>query len=536
MVSQRTLVMLSRGEPPSVSARAIQPYSGSLKGPIRLFNAMLDFIDDREIPQPYLAEALPQVYSDSWRIFPDGRMETTYRLRPNLTWHDGAPATAADFVFGWQVFSAPALGGAGIEPINEIEEVAAPDERTVVIRWRRLYADAGAFDLNFQALPRHILEEHYRQLDPQLFTNLPFWGPEYVGLGPYRLEQWIPGASLEASAFDGHALGKAKIERVRVLFVTDNNAAMAAMLSGEAQFANELVFFYEEAAALEQEWIARGGPSVGKVVYAPTLHRPTLVQVRPEYASPPALLDARVRKAIAHGMDAPSAVEVTSGGKGLLTWSLTSPRADFYPVIERAIEKRSYDPRATQRYLEEVGMVRTADGSYVMTNGEPFRLEVATDGGTTNERENLIFVDSLRRAGVDAYSKVIPVAQMRDLQARTVLPGLNTGGIGSKSLAQMTTANIPRAENRWAGNNRGGWSNAEYDRLAQTVRTTVDRGERVQQIARMEQVLSEEVPVIPNLFTPVAIAHVPALKGPTIRSTPEAGWGTLLIHTWEWTS
>ncbi len=32
-------------------------------------------------------------------------METTYKLRPGATWHDGAALTAEDFVFAWRVYS-----------------------------------------------------------------------------------------------------------------------------------------------------------------------------------------------------------------------------------------------------------------------------------------------------------------------------------------------------------------------------------------------------------------------------------------------
>ena len=63
--------------------------------PYRALNAGLAINDERELPHPYLAEALPELNSDTWRVFPDGRMETAYRLRPNLTWHDGRPLTAA---------------------------------------------------------------------------------------------------------------------------------------------------------------------------------------------------------------------------------------------------------------------------------------------------------------------------------------------------------------------------------------------------------------------------------------------------------
>jgi ABC-type transport system substrate-binding protein len=73
--------------------------------------------DDRESPTPYLAEALPTANTDTWRILPDGRMETIYRLRPSLTWHDGAPLTAADFVFAWRVYATPELGQ-GASPLS----------------------------------------------------------------------------------------------------------------------------------------------------------------------------------------------------------------------------------------------------------------------------------------------------------------------------------------------------------------------------------------------------------------------------------
>lgn len=109
---QRRLVILIRAEVPSLAAKPLAPYSGSLSPPIRFFNAMLDFIDEKEASHPYLAEALPQLNTDTWRVFPDGRMESVHRLRPNLTWHDGTPLSVEDFVFALKVYSAPAWDSA----------------------------------------------------------------------------------------------------------------------------------------------------------------------------------------------------------------------------------------------------------------------------------------------------------------------------------------------------------------------------------------------------------------------------------------
>jgi len=69
----------------------------------RLFNAYLSLFDVSGKPRPYLAESLPELNTSTWQIFPDGRMETAYRLRPGLTWHDGAPLSSDDFGFAYRV-------------------------------------------------------------------------------------------------------------------------------------------------------------------------------------------------------------------------------------------------------------------------------------------------------------------------------------------------------------------------------------------------------------------------------------------------
>src|SRR5687768_13646983 len=50
----------------------------------RLFNGGLSMIDGKGQLQPYLAAAVPRLNTDTWRVSPDGRMETVYTLKPNL--------------------------------------------------------------------------------------------------------------------------------------------------------------------------------------------------------------------------------------------------------------------------------------------------------------------------------------------------------------------------------------------------------------------------------------------------------------------
>src|SRR5438045_2575964 len=92
----KTITMVVRYEVTDLAAKRLAGAPSDTTK--RAFNAMLALIDGQGALRPYLAESLPQLNTDSWKLLPDGKMETTYRLKPNLTWHDGAPLTADDFV------------------------------------------------------------------------------------------------------------------------------------------------------------------------------------------------------------------------------------------------------------------------------------------------------------------------------------------------------------------------------------------------------------------------------------------------------
>lgn len=50
---------------------------------------------------PQLAEAVPTLENGLWKLFPDGRMETTHTTRQGALWHDGRPMTTKDLEFGF---------------------------------------------------------------------------------------------------------------------------------------------------------------------------------------------------------------------------------------------------------------------------------------------------------------------------------------------------------------------------------------------------------------------------------------------------
>lgn len=219
-----------------------------------LFAATVSRISPQEVPYPILAEVLPELSSDTWRVLPDGKMETVHRLRPALTWHDGTPLAAEDFVLGHRSRTARIAWGLQQSSLEAraVEEVRAEDSLTVVVRWRHPYADAATMELD--PLPRHVLAGPLERGPADVYGSLPFWTTEYVGAGPYRLQRWEVGALIEGTAFEAYALGRPKIERIMITWSTDPNASLTRLLAGDVDMAADSALQFQQAVVLRPTW------------------------------------------------------------------------------------------------------------------------------------------------------------------------------------------------------------------------------------------------------------------------------------------
>jgi peptide/nickel transport system substrate-binding protein len=532
--SSRTLNSVIRVEPASLASKPLVATGISVAHVVRLFNAELDLQDGQERALPYLAEALPQLNTESWRVLPDGRMETSYTLREGTVWHDGAPLTAEDFVFGFRVFKTPELGQASTTPIRQIEEVSALDDRRLVIHWNSLFPDAAALGKDFHALPRHILAQSFETMDAPAFGNHPYWTNEFVGLGPYKLDRWEPGAFIQAAAFDRHVLGKPKIDRVVVRFIADENTVLSNLLAGEVQFATDRTVRFEQAQVLKREW----GTTGGTPILSPVQPRSSVVQMKPEYANPAAILDVRVRRALAHAISRDALNEGLFNGEGVMSDTLISSRAPYYAELERTIAHYPYDPRRSEQLMNEAGFTKDRDGFFARA-GERFIPTVRQDAGVQTERELGILMDTWRGAGFDIQAQVMSSTQLRDIEYRSTFPTLIGNATNAavqnaeRSLQNWTTAQAGNPANRWRGNNYGGWSNGEYDALWEAYNTTLDRAERNRQMIQMARVVSEQLPLY-NLFWNFNVtAHSATLRGPDPNAIDVlVNWN---VHEWEMT-
>ncbi len=527
----RTLVAIARVAPAQLAAKSLAQTGVAVITTNRVFNAGLALMSDHGQVLPYLADTLPDANTDSWRIDADGRMETTYRLKPGLTWHDGTRLTAEDFAFAFRVYSSREFGVAAAPPINQIEDVLAPDPQTVLIRWQRTYPNAARlFADQFQALPMHILDEPFRSLQPDAFLAHPFWSAEYVGLGPYRVERYDPGSAIDAVAFPGHALGAPKIDRLRVQFIPDANTAVANLMSGAGHVTFDEGIRLQQGVVLRREWAAR---NAGTVLVLPGLWRFVQVQLHPERVNPRALLDVRVRRALAYTLDREAVNLGVYEGEAPPSLGVIPPTVDYYAEIERSVIRYDYDPRRGEQLMTEAGYGKASDGTYTRSGEGPLTMELRVSAGSQNEAEQAIMASVWRSNGFGMTEVATSTALEQSPESRAMYPALRGSNTtpGEDTLTVLGTVGTPRPENRWFGTNRGSWSNEEYDRLVDAFNTTVDRAQRIQQIVRMVRIMSEDLPAIPLNFTPYAVAVVAPLRGVTpVSPDNQITWN---IHQWE---
>jgi peptide/nickel transport system substrate-binding protein len=532
--SARTLIAAVQSEPKALSPRIIgSQVAVSLNFSKRMFNADLTLLDDQSNPSPYLAEALPRLHSDSWKVFPDGRMETTYRLKPNLVWHDGTPHTADDLVFSWEVYSTPDVGQSGSPPMKFIANVEAPDPQTVLIHWSQPYWAAGILQglgtgsTGLPPLPRAILGSALESGAHALF-NHPYWTSGYVGLGPYRLDRWEPGAFLEGSAFDRHALGPPKIQRIKLMFIPDPNTVLAGVLAGEIQVTADNALPLAQATTLMRQWPTGGGVMVPGL----SLWQGAHIQGRPEFVSPTALRDARVRQALAYAVDKIGINEALYDGQNPIADSVFPATSDIGRAADAAVTKYRYDLGRSAQLMAEVGLTKRSDDFFVGPDGERFSFETRT-GTVPNVELQTVLAAGWRKAGFDVQELVVPTAQWQDVQVKSTNPGivLSPSGAGPNALNSMGSANITRAENQFRGSNWGGYSNPELDRLIAAFGAALEPADQARVAVDFVKLYGVELPAIPLFFPIFPWVFTSDVSGPRVR--PAEGNIAWNIHEWE---
>lgn len=512
--SRASVTAPTGGQEPGVKKRITAATNGSLIRAIRVFtaagddppgspefevlvNAGLTIRGHGQPLEPQLAEAVPSLENGLWKVFPDGRMETTWKIRPDARWHDGTPFSAEDVVFTGRILQDDDLDFLRDARFASIDAIEASDPRTVTVKWKRpsIEADqlfAAYLDLGVLPLPRHILEEPYLA-NKTTFAEVPFWTSQFVGTGPYRIQDWVPGSHAVLTANDTYVLGRPKIDEIEVKFIPSSPTLVVNILAGAVELTLGRGISMEQASELRTQW------RDGTVQTTPT----TPNNITPQHLNPnPAVIGhVPFRRALYHAIDRAEMAPGLTAGLGVVAHSGLPIDHPAYRQADDAVVKYDYDPARAVRLIEGLGYTRGADAMFHDAAGQRLSVEIRSTEKDINVRTVLAVADQWRRAGVATEPVVIPAARATDRAYRATFPGFQSGGnFGNfRNLKDIRRAELPTPENGYRGRNGGGYVNAELEGLIDRFYVTVPMQERVDVLRSIFRHLTDQV-VVMNLY------------------------------------
>jgi ABC-type transport system substrate-binding protein len=170
-----TLTFLQNAEPTTlVSLTTVG--TPSLSCSAKTTEGLLEYDYDIK-PRPALAT--------EWSISPDGT-RYSFKLRPNVKFHDGKPFTSADVAYSIQLLKT--VHPRGRNTYANVLEVQTPDPLTAVIVLSKPapYLIKALTAAESPMMPRHI----YEGSDPLTNQN----GNAPIGTGPYLFKEWVRGS------------------------------------------------------------------------------------------------------------------------------------------------------------------------------------------------------------------------------------------------------------------------------------------------------------------------------------------------------
>ena len=411
----------------------------------------------------------------SWDVLEEGR-KYQFHLRDDVLWSDGQPVTAMDFEFAWKRALDPATRSLASKYLSDIRGamefsrseaqadkvgVQAIDDHTLIVE---LEGPTGYFLQLLQVaaffpVPQHVVEVHEKDwADPEnIVTN-----------GPFRVESWDSDRAILARNKAYHGRFEGNVREVEIIFVEAEEGRLYKLYE-EDQIDVQFLFPLspEEQDRSRQtyasEYLTAPALAVGYLVFD---------------VSRPPFDDERVRKAFAHAVDRKTLSKITMHGfSSPATGSLVPPglpgfMADIAPP---------FDPTASKHLLEDAGFSQDNDFPEI---------------------------ECLYPAGYPAE----PVAEQLESQWREHL------GVGVKWTPMEWTSYLERLQQKLPNVWLMGWSadypdpdsflrlaasyidqvwNNDYNDLVERARRAVDHPDRMQLYEQAQQLLIDDVPLLP---------------------------------------
>jgi peptide/nickel transport system substrate-binding protein len=370
-----------------------------------------------------------------------------------------------------------------------VASIGTPDDRTVVFRLVGPFAP--------------FLSTAVRGIVPAGSPAGGYAPPS--GAGPYRIESVSPDGEAVLAAFDGHYSGPPAIRSVTVKFVPDSNVRFLEISAGSVNFALNGV----------DPDLLPALPAAGRIVVEEA-HGGNVTYLGFNLRDR-ALSDARVRRAIAAAVDREAIVRAIWKGRADLAESILPPGSW---AEDAGIPPVRYDPARSRRLLDEAGY-RDPDGDGPLPR---LRLTYKTSQNELRRRVAAAIQEQLRQVGI--------AVEIQSLEWGAFFSYIKAGNFQLYSLTWVGIADPDIFHHAFHsasvppdGANRGGYADAEVDRLTDAARRETSPERRREAYRQVQRILARDLPVFPLWAGRNVLVRDRRLSGFTI--TPDESYASV---------
>lgn len=461
---------------------------------------------------PRMIKRMPSLENGLMKINDDGSLSITYELRKGMKWHDGAPVTANDAKFQWEVM----ISGAPVTTNyfeSSVSEVTVIDDLTFTITLPEPLSNAElgssvyAYYFGWFQLPEHVYRKDFEAARESGkwddFVTKATKNP--IMTGPYKFKEYAEGQYVILEAFDGYFMGRPNIDQIVMKIIPDSDVTFASTLNGEIDFGRYTLDLKQSIQLQNQH------SNVFNVFFTPNIAYDNLnlnLRDPKDTTKPhPILGDKKVRQAILHAINREQISNVVYSGLAEVVDTWITDLHQMRDALKSPLVKHyEYNLDKAKGLLAEAGWKLNNRG-VMEKNGVPleFTLSLAS-GYSSSQMTAQIIQGMLKQVGINVkidakpalviWTEVFPYGDFDAL-----LSGWGYG-VSDEAANYWTSDQIPSEANFWGGTNYTGWANSENDEIINAAARELDPEKKVALYEKHFALWTDELPSLPLVVAP----------------------------------
>ena len=422
-----------------------------------MFYNGLTVLDGSLTPHPQLAEEFTTQDAKTW----------VFKLRKDVTFHDGKPLTPADVVFSIMRHKDAATASRAKVLADQIESVTASGPNEVTFRLSSPNADLPV-----------ILGTYHFHIVKAGTTDFNAG----IGTGPYKLKELKPGVHSVAVRNENYwKPNRPYLDEIELVGITDESARINALLGGQLDL-------IQAVSPRSIERVTAGGKyavfETKSVSYTDLImRRDSTPGNNPDFVL-----------AMKYLFNREQLLKTIQLGRGVV--ANDQPIATSNRFFYKGLPQRPYDLDKAKWHIQKANLGSTP-------------IPVVTSPAASNSVEiALVMQYAARQIGLNLDVKRMPADGY--WSTHWMKHPVGFGNVNARPSADLALTLFFKSDAPW---NEAGWKNEKFDQLLVAARGEVDQTKRAQMYTDMQVLINNEGGIGIPMFISSLDGHNSKLKG-----------------------